>query len=447
MTAAARIKDSGVAWIGEIPASWEMRKISRSFSLISSGTTPSVADSTFYEEGTIPWVNTGDLNDDIVTKTAKKLTEQAVRAHSPLRIYSPGTLLVAMYGATIGKVGILGVKACTNQACCALSGPKHFDMRFIYFWFLDNRRNLIALSNGGGQPNINQDLVRSLRVQAPVVAEQQRISRYLDREMGKVDCLVALRRRQMQLLREQRAALIHQAVTVGLNRNAVLKDSGLSWLGQIPGHWQIKRLGTFATVKARLGWKGLKAEEYVSEGYIFLSTPNLKGDEIDFENVNYITKTRYDESPEISIREGDVLVAKDGATLGITALVRSLPAPATVNGSIAVLRPYRTCSGEFLALWFRSPAIQQFIDFMKSGMGVPHLFQSDLRRFPVVLPSEKEQREIVTFVETETSKLDRLISAYANQLDLLAEYRVALIHECVTGQRNVDEAFSLEELA
>jgi type I restriction enzyme S subunit len=175
----------------------------------------------------------------------------------------------------------------------------------------------------------------------------------------------------------------------------------------------------------------------VAEGYIFLATPNIKGNEIDFENVNYITKERYQESPEIMLREGDVLVAKDGATLGITASVKALPAPATVNGSIAVIRPYRNCSGGFLTVWFRSHGIQQLIDMMKGGMGVPHLFQSDLRRFPVVIPPGSEQKQILAFLEAQNAKTDRLLSAYARQLALLTEYRAALIHECVTGQHAV----------
>ena len=163
----------------------------------------------------------------------------------------------------------------------------------------------------------------------------------------------------------------------------------IDWIDVLPPTWNAKRLGSLAKVKARLGWKGLKAEEYVDAGYIFLSTPNLKGDDIDFENVNFITKERYEESPEIMLREGDVLIVKDGATLGIVALVKSLPAPATVNGSAAVIRTNGECRSRFLFHWLSSRGIQQLIEKMKGGMGVPHLFQSDLRRFPVALPDRK----------------------------------------------------------
>ena len=269
------VKDSHVPWIGSIPSSWEMRKISRSFALIGSGTTPAVTNSSFHEEGTIPWVNTGDLNDDLVTTPEKCLTEHAVQEHSTLRLYPIGTLLVAMYGATIGKVGILGIEACTNQACCALAEPKYFDMRFIYYWFLDNRRNLVTLSYGGGQPNINQDLIRSLKIQTPTIPDQRRIAAYLDEQTEKIDRLMDMRRRQMALLKEQRSALIQQAVTRGLNPNVPMKDFGLPWLGEIPEHWEIIKLMQLTT---RIGDGLHGTPDYVEDSpYHFINGNNLSG--------------------------------------------------------------------------------------------------------------------------------------------------------------------------
>ena len=206
----------------------------------------------------------------------------------------------------------------------------------------------------------------------------------------------------------------------------------IEWAEALPSLWSTKRLDTLASVKARLGWKGLKADEYVDEGFIFLATPNLKGDEIDFEDVNYITKARYDESPEIMLRPGDVLMVKDGATLGIVAHVRNLPAPATVNGSTAVIRTLGECDSRFLYHWLRSWGVQQLIDKMKGGMGVPHLFQSDLRRFPVALPALSEQQSIAAYLDAQTSKIDRLMDMRRRQIALLQEQRTALIQQAVT---------------
>jgi type I restriction enzyme S subunit len=131
----------------------------------------------------------------------------------------------------------------------------------------------------------------------------------------------------------------------------------VEWLGEVPEHWETSRLGFESWVRARLGWKGLKAEEYVDDGFAFLSTPNIKGTEIDFENVNFIGQHRFDESPEIKLREGDVLLAKDGSTLGTVNIVRALPRPTTVNSSIAVITPNARLSGVFLYYLFESSYI------------------------------------------------------------------------------------------
>ncbi len=148
-------KDSDVEWIGKVPEHWEMRKISRSFGMIGSGSTPESGNKNYYENGVIPWINTGDLEDGILDGCQKKITHEAFEKYTVLKIYPKGTILIAMYGATIGKVGLLNFEACTNQACCALGKSNFFIDKYSFYWFLANKRNIVNLSYGGGQPNIS----------------------------------------------------------------------------------------------------------------------------------------------------------------------------------------------------------------------------------------------------------------------------------------------------
>lgn len=216
------------------------------------------------------------------------------------------------------------------------------------------------------------------------------------------------------------------------------KSSGVEWLGEIPEHWSMSRLGYETWVRARLGWKGLKAEEYVEDGYAFLSTPNIKGKCIDFDDVNYITKERYDESPEIKLAENDVLLAKDGSTLGTVNVVRELKCASTVNSSIAVITPARSLDGIFLYYLMRSDFIQNTIQRIKGGMGVPHLFQADLNKFHIPIPPLREQRRIGTFLDYKVGKIDTLIGEQEKLLTLLAEKRRATILHTVTRGLNPD---------
>jgi type I restriction enzyme, S subunit len=216
------------------------------------------------------------------------------------------------------------------------------------------------------------------------------------------------------------------------------KDSGIDWLREVPSHWGTSYLGFECSVKARLGWRGLKAEEYVDEGYIFLATPNIKGKEIDFINVDRITKERYEESPEIILLPGDVLVTKDGSTTGTTNVVRILNEPATVNSSIAVLRSIGGIQSLYLYYFFESDYTQNIINRMRGGMGVPHLFQADLRKFDILVPLHEEQVKIANFLDHETAKIDTLIEKQQQLIKLLKEKRQAVISHAVTKGLNPD---------
>lgn len=164
--------------------------------------------------------------------------------------------------------------------------------------------------------------------------------------------------------------------------------------------WPPIRLGACATIKARIGWKGLQASEYQADGCIFLATPNIKGAHIDFHGVNFISEKRYRESPELMLEPGDVLLVKDGSTLGISNLVRQLPQPSTVNGSIAVIRCSAMLEPAFLHQVTKAAAFQKLVQDKKSGLGVPHLFQVDLREFEVPLPPLGNQRRVAEILDT-----------------------------------------------
>jgi type I restriction enzyme S subunit len=208
---AAPMKDSGVEWLGEIPAHWEVQKATWIFS-IGSGTTPS-SDYPAYFGGDIPWITTSELRESEIWSTEKYVSKLALSDYSSLKIHPAGSIAVAMYGATIGRLGILRVPATTNQACCVFSEPKGVEPQFWYYWLQMYRPFLISLGYGGGQPNLSQDLLRSMRVPLPPVSEQQQIVEFLDGATVRVDSLVQRVRTAINRLHEFRAALISAAVT------------------------------------------------------------------------------------------------------------------------------------------------------------------------------------------------------------------------------------------
>lgn len=208
----APTKPSGIPWVGDVPASWTVQRTSWVFQTISSGTTPPSENLNYYD-GDTNWVTTGELRESEISTTAKRVTQKALTDLPSLRVYSPGALLIAMYGATIGRLGILSAPAATNQACCVFDRPTRVTTRFAFFALMAAKEHLLVLASGGGQPNINQEKLRALRIPVPPIAEQKTIVEEIDRKVRGIDSLSGRSQNVIALLRERRSALISAAVT------------------------------------------------------------------------------------------------------------------------------------------------------------------------------------------------------------------------------------------
>ena len=207
-----KLKDSGVDWIGEIPAHWEVRKITYLFSKIGSGTTPTSGDLRYYD-GVVNFLQTGDLNDGYLISTSKTLKEKALRDFTSLKIYPKESLVIAMYGATIGKLGILNIDSATNQACCVLSNPRNVLTKYFFFVLLAFRKEIVSMGYGGGQPNISQDLIKSLRFPIANLNEQIQIVSYLETIEEKISKAILLKQQEIEQLKEYKTVLIDNVVT------------------------------------------------------------------------------------------------------------------------------------------------------------------------------------------------------------------------------------------
>lgn len=207
------LKDSGVPWLGQIPQHWEVWKIKHGFRIIGSGTTPPSDDEKWYVNGTISWVQTSELREKTIYTTEKYVTESTLSTYPTLRIYPNNSILIALYGATIGRLGILGVNACTNQACCALAISSVMDSKFVFYWLWGFKDRIVGLASGGTQPNISQDKIRNLRLALPPLPEQRAIAAWLDEQTRRLDELKLKIETALERLNEYRSALITAAVT------------------------------------------------------------------------------------------------------------------------------------------------------------------------------------------------------------------------------------------
>jgi len=208
----APMKDSGIEWIGMIPEGWECTKLAWLYSNMGSGTTPDSSNYSYYSENGTNWLQTGDLNDGVITSTSKHVTDLALQEKG-LKIYPVGSVVIAMYGATIGKVGLLSIETTTNQACCVLPPTEIMNNKYVFYLMQSSKQILISKSVGGGQPNISQAIIKEHRVPTPSLAEQKAIADYLDEKTSKIDTAIKSLENQRDDLNALRQTVISEAVT------------------------------------------------------------------------------------------------------------------------------------------------------------------------------------------------------------------------------------------
>ena len=425
-------RDSGIEWIGEIPERWTADKVVRLFAVIGSGTTPRT-DVEAYYDGDIPWVQSGDLGEWMITGTSKTVTEDAIRNTSALVLYEAPFIAIAMYGASIGNMSIIEVDSCVNQACCVLSNCKAV-MRY-YAYALDSaKRYLIDHGIGGTQPNISQQVIRGLWLPQPSIHEQRAIADYLDAKTAEIDALVADCEREVGLLREYRKAVISEAVTKGLDPDAPMRDSGVEWIGEIPERWDVVGFKTY--LNGIVDYRG-RTPEKVDDGVFLITGRNIKQGRIHYElSQEYMRREDYDTIMSRGrLKVGNVLFTME-APLGEAALIDR-------NDCAAAQRIIQLCCNEdelfgaFLVYWIMSNEFQSNLQTYATGSTASGIKASKLGMLRLMHPPMEAQHSIVDYLNAKTAEIDSLIDAKQQMADKLREYRKSLISEAVTGKFKV----------
>lgn len=405
-------KDSGVEWIGDVPEGWKRRKIAHAFEVVGSGTTPPTGQHEWYSNSGIPWITTGELRESVITKTSKYVTAKALEEFSTLRLYPAGSLAMAMYGATIGRLGILGVQATTNQACCVLSGGVSLHIRFVYFWLLAFKQPIIDLfAVGGGQPNINQEVIANLRVPAPNLGGQEAIAIFLDRETTCIDALIAKKTRFIELLKEKRSALITHAVTKGLDPNVKMKDSGVEWIGEVPEGWMLM---------------AFKRVALICNGRDYKDVEDLEGAYPVFGSGGEFAR-----ASSFMFNGESVLLGRKG----------TIDKPLYINGPFWAVDTmfYTKIAEDAFPKFVYYAALNIPFDRYSTNTALPSMTGENLSSHVIVAPKLDEQTAIAKFLDRETARIDALIAKVKRGINLLKEHRSALITAAVTGKIDVRE--------
>lgn len=432
-------KASGVAWLGEIPAHWDVRPLK---SIVSTPITDGPHETPVFGNEGIPFVSAEAVSSGVIDF-------EKIRGHISIddhyrfsQKYKPQIhdIYMVKSGATTGVTAIVETTKEFNIWSPLAAIRTNTKIAFPYFVlnFLRSRNFQEAVTlnwSFGTQQNIGMGVIGNLLIALPPGCEQTAIATFLDRETAKIDALIAEQEKLLTLLAEKRQATISHAVTKGLNPDAPMKDSGAEWLGEVPAHWEVKRLKHLGEAIIGLTYDPSQVTTE-DDGVLVLRSSNVQQGKIALEDNVFVSS----EIPEkLRTIEGDILIcSRNGSRnlIGKNALITKQAAGLSFGAFMTV---FRSQCNSYLYWVFNSHIFShQSGTFLTSTIN--QLTTGNLYGFEIPLPPAEEQDALDDFLNAEISRLDELTTEAARAIDLLKERRTALISAAVTGKIDVREA-------
>lgn len=428
-----KYKDSNLKWIGEVPHHWKVGAVKHCFKF-KVGFTPPTSNDEFYDpENGFDWVTISDMDRKYVYDSRNKISKKAIDVYSK-EIVPAGSLLYS-FKLSVGKVAFAGKDIFTNEAIFSILPDDNLELSY-YYYCLPSILIYNANENIYGAKIFNQEVIKNSRLPIPPKAEQIKIAQYLDHQTAIIDQLILQKEKLIELLKEKRQAVINEAVTKGLNPDAIMKDSGIEWLGAIPQTWnlvQIRHLNT--KVGSGVTPKG-GAKVYTEEGIIFIRSQNVHFDGLRLDDVVRIDLDTHEKMSGSKVQFKDVLLNITGASIGRCCVV-DIHEEMNVNQHVCIIRPTQRVLPEYLNLVLRSNIGQVQIKLGTTGGNREGLTFEAIKEFTIPLPELNEQQEILDKVQSSLKRYYELENLNSIQIDKLKEYRQSIIAEAVTGKIDV----------
>ncbi|MFC6096324.1 restriction endonuclease subunit S [Flavobacterium qiangtangense] len=407
---------------------------------VVTGNTPSKANPLLYG-GNIPFIKPPEINNKEVEDASEFITEEGAKVARILPKYS---VLITCIG-NLGRVAMNSkFEVAFNQQINALKPNKFVYPKYIYYKAQSSnfRNQLEELSTAVTVSLVNKTNFSKVRFPLSPFPEQRAIVKKLESLFSSLDAGVADLKKAQQQLKIYRQAVLKKAFEGDLTKEWRLKNNDVQtsfdFLKSISAKraidiqkksiyykkishqfefkidenipsWSKAKLDNLIYIAARIGWRGLKKDEYTDFGPMFLSVHSLNyGKYVNYNEAYHITEDRYKESPEIQLLEGDVLLCKDGAGIGKLGVIKDLKSKATVNSSILVIRGLEILNQDFIFYLFSGPKLQTIVMDRITGSATPHLFQNDIKQFELSVPPYEEQQQIVKQIESRLSVCDSI---------------------------------------
>lgn len=430
-------------WIGAIPSQWMRMPLKRKFRLVN-GSTPSSDPE--YWDGDIVWITPADFrNTDAgyFSTSARTITLDGLNSCGASLV--PPNSIVITTRAPIGGVAQGKVEFCSNQGCKSLAlDADDVHERFVYYVLNASSPQLNALGLGSTFMELSTQNLGMYPFPLPPLPEQQQIAAFLDWKTGQIDALIARKQELLENLQEKRLAVITQAVTRGLDPAAPLRDSGISWLGQVPQHWTLNyKLGFISASEKNSFVNGpfgsdLLTSELVEEGVPVLYSGDVKATKFLRKSAKYVTAEKAEELDFCRADAGDLLLAKVGDPPGDACVYPIGSSAAVVTQDVIRIRVDRDrADPEYLSLLLVSAMGRHLVRLVSVEATRGRFSLADLKNIRFPLPPLAEQKQIAMRVAEALKKIDEMNEVNETAIAHLTEYRTALITAATTGKIDV----------
>ncbi|MBN2425545.1 MAG: restriction endonuclease subunit S [Calditrichaceae bacterium] len=442
-----KYKPSGVEWIGEIPEHWDKIKLKYIAKVQSSNVDKKTI------EGEIPIllcnyvdVYKNEFIDDSFNFMEATATEREIEKF----ILKKGNVLITKDSETPDDIANPTlVKKDFDNVICGYHLAQIYSKQtkllgnFLFRLFQTKQFNshFEVSANGVTRFGLPLESITDVEIIIPNESEQTAIANYLDDKTAKIDTLIEKKKKLIDLFKEERAAIINQAVTRGIDPDVKLKPSGIDWLGDIPEHWEMKKLKYLTKTISKGTTPSTIGSEVLSEGKIrFLKAENiLQSNKISKYPEFFIDEETNQLLKRSELHETDILIVIAGATIGKIGILFKELLPANTNQAVCFIRLIDSEKSQWIWLFFQSHFIKQTIFLASVQAAQPNLSMESIGNFSIVLTEQNEILEIIQHIEIETKRIDETIYKIEKEIELLAEYRTALISEVVTGKIKVTD--------
>ncbi|MEX9213339.1 restriction endonuclease subunit S [Providencia rettgeri] len=433
-------KDSGVEWLGKIPTHWKISKLRYQFSF---GKGLTITKEHLQDDG-IPCVNYGEIHSkygfevDPQKHSLKFVSDKYLKDNSSSLLIKGDVVFADTSEDIDGSGNFTQLVSDTTTFAgyhTIIARPFKRENSRFYAYLLDCkelRTQVRHAVKGVKVFSITQAILRSLSIWLPTENEQERIAAFLDHEIAKIDNLIEKQQQLIELLKEKRQAVISHAVTKGLNPDVPMKDSGVEWLGEIPEHWEMKRLAYLGSARNGLTYSPENITDKES-GILVLRSSNIQNSNLCFDDNVYVNS---DISKQFLVKENDLLIcSRNGSRnlIGKNALITKAAEGMAFGAFMAI---FRSQINTYI-FWVLN---SQLFDYQSGSFltsTINQLTIANLNSMKIPVPSLKEQKEIEQYLSKKNNNFIELVNKVNNSIAILQERRTALISAAVTGKIDV----------